>query len=117
MNIVTLLLIVVSTSAVQASDLNKKISGKWKYEATEAPYDYQKGEIVFSEQDGKANVKIVTAYEVIMAKNVKADGKNVAFEFYVDYELCKATLSLKGDKLSGEVVTVEGVIPVNLKRK
>jgi hypothetical protein len=117
MNITALFVIILISSSVQASDLGKKLNGTWKYEAAEAPYDYQEGEIVFYEEDGKAKVKIITTYDVIKGQKVKAENNKVTFEFYVEYELCTATLNYKDDKLTGEVETVEGTIPITLKRK
>ena len=35
----------------------------------------------------------------------------------MNFVLCTATLNYKDDKLTGEVETVEGTIPITLKRK
>ncbi len=117
LSIASLFLMVCSTSVVHAADLKKDLKGAWQYEATQAPYEYQKGQIVFYEEEGAAKVKILTNGETIKAKNLKVENNQVTFDFYVDYEYCKAVLKYNEKKLSGKVQTSEGDIPVTMTRK
>ncbi len=117
LSIATLLLAFTFATSVQASDVKKKLIGTWKVEAPDAPYDYQEGEIVFYKEDGKDKIKIVTTYDVIMAKNLKIEGNKVSFEFEVEYELCVAKMVLKDNKMTGIVETVEGNLPVTATKK
>ncbi len=116
-NITALLLFVLSASAVQASSLDEKLNGTWLYEALQAPYEYQKGQILFYEEEGETKVKIVTDQGTITANNLKIENDEVAFDFYVENDYCKATLKYKEDILSGKVATGQGDIPVTMKRK
>lgn len=117
LSLTALLLVIVSASGMHASHLEKKLNGTWQYEALQAPYEYQKGQIVFFEEDGEPQVKIVTNQGTIKAKNLKVENDEVTFDFYVEYEYCKATLKYKEDKLAGKVATGQGDIPVTMKRK
>lgn len=117
LSIATLLLAFTFATSAQTSDVKKKLNGTWKIEAPDAPYDYQEGEIVFYKEDGKDKIKIVTTYDVIMAKNLKVKGNKVTFEFEVEYELCVAKMELKDNKMAGIVETVEGNLPVTATKK
>jgi hypothetical protein len=117
LSIATLLLAFTFATSAQTSDVKKKLNGTWKIEAPDAPYDYQEGEIVFYKEDGKDKIKIVTTYDVIMAKNLKVKDNKVTFEFEVEYELCTAKMEYKDNKMTGIVETVEGNLPVTATKK
>ncbi len=117
MSICVLLFCVLSVSANQGRDLKKEIKGKWLFEALEAPDGYQKGKIVFFEEEGEQLAKIVTSSETIKAKNVKIEKDQVIFDFYVDYEYCKVTLNYKEGLFLGKAETSMGDIPVTAKRE
>lgn len=117
LSITALFLLVCSTSVVHAADLKKDLKGTWQYEAPQAPSEYQKGQIVFYDEEATSQVKILANGQTIKAKNLKVENDQVTFDFYVDYEYCKAVLKYNEEQLSGKVQTSQGDIPVTMKRK
>ncbi len=116
-NIAVVLVLLLSTTGLQASEINKKIIGTWTYTANDAPESYKNGEITFYKDGKLTKAKISTQYDVITSKKVSIKDNTITLEFIVEYELCIATLKLTKDMLKGEVNTIEGTIPLTLKRK
>ncbi len=116
MNIAVVLGLLLFTSGLQAGEITKKIIGTWTYSANEAPESYKSGEITFYKDGNLTKAKISTPYDVIHSKKVSIANDKITLEFLVDYDLCTATLKYTKDELKGEVETVQGTIPLSLKR-
>ena len=95
--------------------------GKWTYTATDAPYEYSKGEIFVSkDKAGKYQCSITFndySKTTVLAKNVKVNNTKLSFSITVDYEDVNAVLTLKDKKLKGMVSYPEGSISVLAYRK
>jgi len=117
LKISALLLIVCLSINAQAKDTGKAIAGTWKYEAADAPYEYQTGKVVFYEEEGVSKVKVVTDYDVIKGENLKIEGNKIVFNAYVEYSYITVKIELKEDQLVGNVDTPEGVIAITLKKE
>lgn len=117
LKISALLLMVCLSITVQAKDTGKAIAGTWKYEASDAPYEYQTGKVVFYEEEGLSKVKVITDYDVIKGENLKIEGNKIVFNAYVEYDYITVKLELKADQLVGNVDTPEGVITITLKKE
>ena len=117
LKISALLLIVCLSINVQAKDTSKAIAGTWKYEATDAPYEYQTGKVVFYEEEGVSKVKVVTDYDVIKGENLKIEGNKIVFNAYVENSYITVKIELKEDQLVGNVDTPEGVLAITLKKE
>ena len=117
LKISALLMIVCLSITAQAKDSGKAIAGTWKYEAADAPYEYQTGKVVFYEEEGVSKVKVVTDYEVIKGENLKIEGNKVVFNAYVEYDYITVKLELTNGQLVGNVDTPEGAITITLKKE
>ena len=117
LKISALLLLVCLSLTAQAKDTDKGLIGTWKYEATDAPSEYQTGTVIFYEEEGVSKVKVVTDYEVIKGENLKIEGNKIVFNAYVEYSYITVKIELKEDQLVGNVDTPEGVIAITLKKE
>jgi len=117
LKISALLLMVCVSMNAQAKDTGKTITGTWKYEASDAPYEYQTGKVIFYEEAGVSKVKITTDYDVIKGENLKIEGNKIVFNAYVEYDYITVKLELQADQLVGKVDTPEGVISITLKKE
>ena len=115
--LILLLAVNTSANAGNSKKLMKKLYGTWTVSAPEAPYEYQEAEIEFYNENGQDKVKILTDYDEIPCKNLKAEKKSVAFEFEVEGMLCVAKLEYKKNKLEGMVETDMGDIEVTMTKK
>jgi hypothetical protein len=90
------------------------ILGTWNYTAEHAPYEYQKGQVVFFEEDGETQVKVVIGEYTLDGQDLELEGSSVEFVVFVDYEPIAIELELKNEKMTGNIDTPEGLIPILL---
>lgn len=115
--ILPVLLIMMSIGCVSTvQDVEKEIIGTWDYTAEHAPYEYQKGQIVFFQEDGETMAKIVIGEHTLETQDLTIDGAKVEFVAFVEYEPVTIALELKDGKLNGNVDSPEGVMPVALEK-
>jgi hypothetical protein len=99
-----------------AQNVEKEIMGAWDYTAEQAPYEYQKGQVVFFEEDGETMAKIVIEDVTLDTQDLTIDGTNIVFVAFVDYEPVTIALELKDGKLAGNVGSPEGALPIALEK-
>ena len=95
----------------------KEIKGTWNYTANQAPYDYQKGKMIFYEEGGDFKAKLEIQGDVINTQNLIIEGGKIEFKAYFDYELITIRLTLKDGKLEGNADSPDGLIPVSLVKE
>jgi beta-galactosidase len=118
-NLLTLLVLLVAMFAalnVNALNTEKAIEGTWNYTAEHAPYDYQKGQMVFFEEERETRVKIVIGEHSMAAQGLSIDGENVEFVVFVESEPVFFELKMNGKKMTGKVDSPEGEMPIELVR-
>lgn len=95
-------------NAATATD-NKSVLGEWKYEVPEAPYGYEKGVIVITENEGKleGKIKFDDGYKIDL-KKVSLEEGTLKLALYVDYEYVSVTTKVDGKKMTGTVTSSEG---------
>ena len=113
---ILLLMVFVSANA-QDQQIKKEIIGTWNYTADEAPYEYQKGKIIFYEEGGALKAKLDMKYNTMHAQKIEIEGREIVCTAYVEYELVTITLTLKDGKLDGNADTSEGKLPVTLVKE
>ena len=111
-----LLMTIFGSVKLSAQNTEKLLLGTWDYTAEYAPIEYQKGQIVFFEEDGEAMANIVNGEQTIDTQDLSIDGAKVEFVAFVEYEPVTIELELKDGKLSGNVDSSEGVMPVSLEK-
>ncbi|RLD76490.1 MAG: hypothetical protein DRJ07_16280, partial [Bacteroidetes bacterium] len=52
-SLVLTFLVMMSFTGIDSTVSEKIFIGTWEYEAPDAPYEYQEGEIVFAKKEGK----------------------------------------------------------------
>lgn len=112
-------LVAIFAGTVNAANANnnKKVIGEWKYEASAAPYGYEKGVLIISEKEGKL------AGQVKFEDGYKIDLKNITFTdgvfkcgLYVDYEYISVKAKIDGKKMKGAVSTPDGDLPISASK-
>lgn len=89
-----------------------KLVGTWNYKVEYAPEGYDKGQMVFSEKEGKVVGEIRMEGYSIPVKNLELVEGQFKFGVEIEYGYIPITLKLEGDKLSGKANTPEGDMPI-----
>ena len=93
----------ISMSAF-SSNPEKNLIGEWKFEVTEAPYEYQKGKLVFerSNEDIKGKVIFDRAGNVSISNiEIEAESEKITLTLYVEGTRVKVIGTIDEDKFSG----------------
>lgn len=117
--ILTFIVIAVFGSVnVSLAAENKDVVGSWKYEVPTAPYGYEKGTLVFTENEGKlvGEVKFADGYKIEM-KNVNYENGELKGGLYVDYEYISIKAKIENKKMTGSVNTPEGEMKLSAEKQ
>ena len=98
----------------QANVAGNDVVGKWNYEVPYAPEGYEKGSMVFSEEDGELSGKVVFSdgYELSI-KNLKVEGDELSCGIYVEGEYISIKMSISGGTMQGQVNTPDGALDIS----
>ena len=116
-------LLIGSTALLNAQDTDKKVTpvdpvGKWDFQAVDAPYGYEKGQLVISKGEKGLKVKIVfNEYAQIDASKVKYADNKLTCTVYVEDESVYLSGNFVKDSFKGKASTSQGDICVSAKRK
>ena len=113
------LTLIFSLAAFTPAETGTDPVGTWTFTAPDAPYDYQKGDLVISKDKQEYKVKVVfNEYYKMDATNVKFEKEELSFRVYVDTETVyiKCTFNEKGE-MTGKAMTSMGDLPLKAKRK
>jgi hypothetical protein len=92
--------------------------GTWSYEALQAPPEYSKGNIVFTEKDGKLEGTIsVGGGPAANLQNVKMEGDEVSFNLSVEGDYITVKLKMQEKTFSGTASSSMGVIDLVGKKE
>ena len=95
------------------------ILGSWLFNASQAPWEYSKGKVIFTQEEGKDIMgKIVfdSGIELRIA-NITRKEEKITFEAYVEGYPVRTIVDLKDDDMSGHVETPDGNLPFAAKRE
>ncbi|MGM0375555.1 MAG: hypothetical protein ACQEQ0_02145 [Bacteroidota bacterium] len=97
---------------------NKEIVGQWAFNVDKAPYGYQTGSLVISEEKDslKGHVKFEDGYKVDL-KNLSYTEGVLNCGLYIDYTHIKVKAEIKEQLLKGTVFTPEGEMKISAKKK
>ncbi len=100
----TLVLTIVLMSgfnSVEGAIKNKKLIGTWNYEAIDAPYQYQKGKIIFVEKnDTLVGYFMIGDYKIDI-ENIVVAKKNVTFTLELEGETVTFNMNYKKTTMEG----------------
>ena len=109
-------LVIFQANSIAQSSI-KTITGVWIVETPEAPLEYSRGNVTFSEIDGKLTAKIqFPNQQVIPVNEIKTKDKKVIFSLIIEGYLILVELDREGDKMTGKVETPEGTLKVKSER-
>lgn len=93
------------------------ILGEWLYEVSEAPYGYEKGNLIFTVTDGKITGVVKLEAGELPINDLKIKKDSVIFTTIVDGSNINIALKLEKDKLVGKVDSPEGPKTLTALRK
>ena len=100
--------LVSAFSNIESSKKHRKLVGTWSYEALDAPYQYQKGEIVFVNKDGELSGYMKVNEYKIDIEEIVAIKKNVTFKVNVEGEVVTFNLNYKKKTMEGTATYSSG---------
>jgi hypothetical protein len=104
-----------TTVSVQAQN---PLLGTWVFTASQAPWEYSRGKVVFETKEKEVTGKVLftSGVTVNMTKVVQEKDK-VTFDFSVEGIPVKTVVTLEGNEFKGHAETYEGRIPFNGKKE
>lgn len=113
------LVFLFSLAAFTPADSEKDPVGTWTFNAPDAPYDYQTGDMAISKDKKVFKVKVVfNEYYKMDATNVKYENEELTFRVYVDTETVYIKCKINDkDELVGKAMTSMGDLALKAKRK
>ena len=85
-----------------AQQNGKTLSGKWEYNAPQAPYGYEKGNIEFITIDDKLGGTVTVQGNIIRINEIKQNGDVYTCIFYMDGSQVNTEFKWKENKLNGK---------------
>ena len=101
-----------SFSNIDSSKKYKKLIGTWNYEVLDAPYQYQKGEFIFANEDGKLIGYIMNNEYKIDLEDIIVIKKNVTFKVNVEGEMVTFNMDYKKKTMQGTATYSGGSLDV-----
>jgi hypothetical protein len=115
--ILMLLMLAASFTIVNAAN-KVDPSGTWSYVANQAPYEYNKGDIVISKEGKEYKVEIkLGEYYKIKASSVEYKENVLSFRAYIDGESVSVKATMEKETFEGTASYSEGTIKVSGKKK
>ena len=115
--LVLTLIIMSSFTLLGTFKVNKKILGEWEYAAPQAPYEYQKGVLVFSKEGKELKGEMVVGgYSIAMEElvNLKA---NVKASINIEGEIVSFDLNFDKKTFEGTVFYSQGEMEISGNKK
>ncbi|MFW5945232.1 MAG: hypothetical protein ACOCTU_08235 [Bacteroidota bacterium] len=103
--ITALFFIIVSVSAT-ASNPNKDLIGEWKFDVTQAPYEFQKGKLVIEQAEDQLEGKVVfERSQDVSIRGIEIEEEEITFTFYVQGEKVQVIGNIEENKFVGYAKT------------
>ena len=90
--------------------------GTWQYEAPQADYQYQKGEIIFSMEGEELKASIRVNQNEMPAQQLEVSEDQASFNINLEGQPIKVTLAKEAEKLSGEATYSGGEVPITAEK-
>lgn len=93
--------------------------GSWAFSVDQAPWEYNRGTIVFEENEEKelsGAIHFHTGQKLSIAK-VSVDGSELIFDVNVDGYEVQSVVAISVDELTGYVMTPEGNMPFSATKE
>lgn len=96
---------------------DEKFIGNWKYSAENVPYEYAKGILFISKEEGSLKVVVALPGGKRKADDVVAKENTLTFSLNLDGQLVSVSIILEGDKISGKAISEEGIFKLSGERR
>lgn len=90
--------------------------GTWQYEAPQADYQYQKGKIIFTMEDGELTAVLNVNENLLPADQLEVSENEASFRVMIQGEPIKISLTKDDEKLSGEASYSQGTVPITAEK-
>jgi len=121
MKTVRFLMILMLVAAVTTSlKAQKKVdpTGTWTYEASDAPYEYSKGDIVVAKDGKDFTVQIeLGEYYKMKGSSVSYENNDLSFKIDIEGEIVTIKATVGKESMEGTASYSEGTIPITAKKK
>lgn len=85
------------------------LKGTWSFQAPNAPYDYQKGKLAFSEKSGVMSAKVLLSDNTeINVQNLKIENNSFKFSMMAEGENVSVSGKLVNGKIVAKAITSDG---------
>ena len=116
-SLVLTVLMLVSFTVIDNAKVDKSVLGTWEYEAPDAPYEYQNGELTFKMKDEKlTGVVSIDGYKMDL-ENLKADKNKVSGEVYIEGTSVVLDLEFQKKTFTGTATYSEGSLELSGTKK
>ena len=96
----------------ETSKKHKNIVGTWKYEALEAPYEYQTGEFVFERNEDNLIGFAMIAMSKIEMEDIIVNNNNISFKCNIQGENVSIDFTISKKSFTGSAISSGGTIPL-----
>lgn len=103
--------------SVKLDWVKNDILGVWDYTAQDVPYEYSKGIIYITKEGKDLKVRVAIGESSLDGENVVLDKDEVRFQVYVEGQTVDINLSAKGNDLSGQGSTTDGIFSLSGKKR
>ena len=120
MKTIKVLMLVMLAASFTIVNAQKKVDpvGTWSYEASQAPYEYNSGDIVVSKEGKEYNVEVkLGEYYKIQASSVEYLQNMLSFKLYVEGESVSVKATMEKEMFDGTASYSEGTIKLTGKKK
>ena len=116
-SLVLTVFMLVSFTGIEDVKVDKHVLGTWEYEAPDAPYEYQNGDMVFEMKDDKLTGYVSIDGYKIELESLKADKSKVSGEIYVEGTSVMLELEFSKKTFTGTATYSEGSLDLSGTKK
>lgn len=95
----------------------ENLLGNWKYSVEDVPYEYAKGILFISKQEGKLTVEVALRGGKRKAQDVKIEGGTLTFNLQLEGPIVAVSITADGDKINGKASSEDGIFPLTGERR
>jgi hypothetical protein len=114
---IIILLFLTSYSLPDDIIKTKNLIGTWEYSVPDAPYQYQKGNIIFENKDGELTGFFSVDRLKAPLRDLKSQKRKVIFEAYIQGVTVSFDLTFKKKSFLGTVSYSEGTLDITGHKK
>jgi hypothetical protein len=114
---ILILFVLTSYTVTDFAFKTKNLVGTWEYAVPDAPYEYQKGEIVFLKKEGELTGFFLVEGLKAPLRNLKSQKSKVNFEAYIQGVTIIFDLTFKKKSFEGTVSYSEGTLDISGNKK